>query len=146
MRRISSAMNNIDTQSNLRLQESRLNKANNQISSQTRLQSLREDPIAAGHLVRYKSYLSRVNTFEKNAKELVKIYMKKIFKNTLDVIENILRSEREIKFDRSLREKRNEIKQTDPILNEIRLDVCKYRNDSNLFGALYNFKQKYKEA
>ncbi|MDD6137036.1 MAG: ROK family protein, partial [Lachnospiraceae bacterium] len=40
----------------------------------------------------------------------------------------------------------NEIKQTDPILNEIRLDVCKYRNDSNLFGALYNFKQKYKEA
>ena len=70
MRRISSAMNNIDTQSNLRLQESRLNKANNQISSQTRIQSLREDPIAAGHLVRYKSYLSRVNTFEKNAKEL----------------------------------------------------------------------------
>ena len=31
MRRISSNMNNMDTQSNLRLQESRLNKANNQM-------------------------------------------------------------------------------------------------------------------
>ena len=35
--------------------------------------------------------------FEKNGRELVKIYMKKIFKNTLDVIENILKSEREVK-------------------------------------------------
>ena len=34
---------------------------------------------------------------EKNAREFVKIYMKKIFKNTLDVIENILKSEREVK-------------------------------------------------
>ena len=33
----------------------------------------------------------------KNAKELVKIYMKKTFQNLLSVIENILRSEREIK-------------------------------------------------
>lgn len=29
------------------------------------------------------------------------------------------------------------------IYNEIKIDVCKYRNDSNLLGALYNFKQKY---
>ena len=67
MHRISSQMNNFDTQSNLRLQESRLNKVNNQIRSQNRSQSLRDDPIAAGHLVRYQSYLNRVNTFEKNA-------------------------------------------------------------------------------
>lgn len=67
MRRISSAMNNMDTQSNLRLQESRLNKANNQIGSQQKIQQLRDDPLAAGHLVRYQSYLTRVNTFEKNA-------------------------------------------------------------------------------
>ncbi len=67
MHRISSQMNNFDTQSNLRLQESRLNKVNNQIGSQNRIQSLRDDPIAAGHLVRYQSYLNRVNTFEKNA-------------------------------------------------------------------------------
>jgi flagellar hook-associated protein 3 FlgL len=57
----------MDTQSNLRLQESRLNKANNQMGSQRRIQQLRDDPIAAGHLVRYESYLTRVNNFEKNA-------------------------------------------------------------------------------
>lgn len=70
MHRISSAMNNIDTQSALRLQESRLNSANNQIGSQRRIQQLRDDPVAAGHLVRYQSYLTRVNNFEKNAKTL----------------------------------------------------------------------------
>lgn len=67
MQRISSQMNNNNTQSSLRLQESRLNKVNNQIGSQRKIQELRDDPIAAGHLVRYQSYLSRVNQFEKNA-------------------------------------------------------------------------------
>ncbi|MCR5188992.1 MAG: flagellar hook-associated protein 3 [Treponema sp.] len=67
MQRISSQMNNNNTQSSLRLQESRLNRANNQIGSQRRIQSLRDDPIAAGHLVRYQSYLGRVKQFEKNA-------------------------------------------------------------------------------
>ena len=60
-------MNNNNTQSSLRLQESRLNTANNQIGSQRRIQQLRQDPIAAGHLVRYQSYLQRVNQYEKNA-------------------------------------------------------------------------------
>ncbi len=67
MQRISSQMNNNNTQSSLRLQESRLNAANNQIGSQRRIQQLRQDPIAAGHLVRYQSYLQRVNQYEKNA-------------------------------------------------------------------------------
>lgn len=67
MQRISSQMNNNNTQSSLRLQESRLNRANNQIGSQHKIQQLRDDPIAAGHLVRYQSYLGRVNQFEKNA-------------------------------------------------------------------------------
>lgn len=70
MRRISSNMNNMNTQANLRLQESKLNRANNQIGSQQKIQSLRDDPIAAGHLVRYKSYLTRVDNFEKNAQTL----------------------------------------------------------------------------
>lgn len=70
MHRISSAMNNNNTQSALRLQESRLNNSNNQIGSQHKIQQLRDDPVAAGHLVRYQSYLSRVNTFENNAKTL----------------------------------------------------------------------------
>ena len=67
MQRISSQMNNNNTQSSLRLQESRLNAANNQIGSQRRIQQLRQDPIAAGHLVRYQSYLQRVNQYEKSA-------------------------------------------------------------------------------
>lgn len=67
MRRISSDMNNADVQLKLRMQEYKVNKANNQLGSQRRIQELRDDPIAAGHLVRYQSYLGRVNTFEKNA-------------------------------------------------------------------------------
>lgn len=63
-------MMNNDLQGSLRLQESRQARINNQLSSQQRLQSLREDPLAAGHLVRYQSYLGRVQTFEKNAQVL----------------------------------------------------------------------------
>ena len=74
MKRISSNMNNADVQYNLRLQESRLNKATNQMGSQQRIQSLRDDPIAAGHLVRYQSYQGRVEQFEKNAKTLTDQY------------------------------------------------------------------------
>lgn len=70
MRRISSAMTNGDIQANLRRQEYLLNKANNQLSSQTRITNLRDDPIAAGHLVRYQSYAARVNQFEKNSQAL----------------------------------------------------------------------------
>ena len=68
--RISSQMNNTDTQYYLRKQEVRQNKLNNQVGSQNRIGSLRDDPIAVGHLVRYQSYLSRVNQFEKNAQTL----------------------------------------------------------------------------
>ena len=70
MNRISSQMNNMDTQYYLRRQEVRQNTLNNQIGSQSRIGSLRDDPIAAGHLVRYSSYLSRVNQYEKNAQTL----------------------------------------------------------------------------
>ena len=70
MRRISSGMNNADVQYRLRTHESKLNNANNQLGSQKRIQRLRDDPIASGHLVRYQSYKGRVNTFETNAKTL----------------------------------------------------------------------------
>lgn len=36
-----------------------------------------------------------------------------------------------------------QLKRLSIIYDEIKIDVCKYRNDSNLLGALYNFKQKY---
>ncbi|MBQ2313660.1 MAG: flagellar hook-associated protein 3 [Treponema sp.] len=70
MNRISSQMNSADTQYYLRKQEVKQNILNRQIGSQSRIGSLRDDPIAAGHLVRYQSYISRVNQFEKNAQTL----------------------------------------------------------------------------
>ena len=74
MQRVSSGMMNNTVQYNLRSQESRLNAANNQLGSQQRIQSLRDDPIAAGHLVRYQSYLTRVEQFGKNAQTLADQY------------------------------------------------------------------------
>ncbi len=74
MQRISSQMNNNNTQYNLRLQESRQAKINRQIGTESRISSLRDDPLAAGHLVRYQSYLSRVNQFQKNASTLTDQY------------------------------------------------------------------------
>lgn len=67
MYRISSQMTNSDTQYNLRMQEMRQNKVDKQVASQQRIQELRDDPLAAGHLVRYQSYKARVDRFEKNA-------------------------------------------------------------------------------
>ena len=91
MRRVSSQMNNMDVQSNLRLQESRLNKINNQIGSQRRIQELRDDPIAAGHLVRYQSYAARIEKFEKNAKTLSELFMQRegYMTNSLDVLHRV---------------------------------------------------------
>ncbi len=84
-------MNNMDTQANLRLQESRLNRMNNQIGSQRRIQELRQDPVAAGHLVRYQSYLSRVNTFEKNAKTLTDQFALRegYMNNSLEIMQRV---------------------------------------------------------
>src|SRR5574344_2779990 len=74
MHRISSQLNNNNTQYNLRSQEVRSAKMQNQIGTQSRISALRDDPIAAGHLVRYQSYLTRVNQFEKNAQTLADQY------------------------------------------------------------------------
>ena len=91
MHRISSNMNNMNTQSALRLQESKLNRANNQISSQNKLLNLRDDPIAAGHLVRYQSYLGRVKNFEKNALTLSDEFAVRegYMENSLDIMQRV---------------------------------------------------------
>lgn len=70
MNRISSQYNNANTQYFLRQQEVKEALKNKQIGTQSRITALRDDPIAAGHLVRYQSFLSRVNVFEKNAQTL----------------------------------------------------------------------------
>jgi flagellar hook-associated protein 3 FlgL len=59
-------MPHIDSQYQLRRQEERLSKMQSQIDSQNRIQELRDDPLAAGHTVRYQSYLARLERFEKN--------------------------------------------------------------------------------
>ena len=63
-------MRHSDSSYSVRRQESRLHKVNSQLSTQRRIQQLRDDPIAAGHSVRYKSLLARLDRFEKNAKTL----------------------------------------------------------------------------
>ena len=70
MQRISSNMQHSDSSYSARRQESRLHKVNSQLSTQRRIQQLRDDPVAAGHSVRYKSLLARLDRFEKNAKTL----------------------------------------------------------------------------
>ena len=91
MRRISSGMNNADTQMHLRLQESKLNKSSNQMGSQRRIHELRDDPIAAGHLVRYQSFLSRVENFEKNALTMSDQFVLRegYMNNSLDVMQRV---------------------------------------------------------
>ena len=91
MRRISSQMNNNNTQNNLRIQERRLNKINNQIGSQQKIQSLRDDPVAAGHLVEYQSYLNRLNNLEKNVQTLSDqfVYREGYMQNSLDIMQRV---------------------------------------------------------
>lgn len=91
MQRISSKMYNNDTQANLRLQESRMNKINNQIGSQQKIQRLRDDPLAAGHLVRYESFKNRVNQFEKNAAVLTDEFALRegYMQDSLDIMQRI---------------------------------------------------------
>ncbi len=70
MRRISSNIQFTDSNFALRNQESRMQKTNNQLQSQRKIQQLRDDPLAAGHSVKYKSFLTRLERFEKNTKTL----------------------------------------------------------------------------
>lgn len=70
MRRISSNLQHSDSNFSLRNQESRLYNLNNNIQSQRKILNLRDDPLAAGHSVRYKSFLARLERFEKNTKTL----------------------------------------------------------------------------
>ncbi len=89
--RISSQANNRQTQYNLRRQEIQKARIDNQIGTQSRISNLRDDPLAAGHVVKYQSYLNRVNRFEKNAQVLSDQfeYREGYMKNSLDVMQRI---------------------------------------------------------
>lgn len=91
MRRISSQMNNNNTQYNLRIQEARKNKISNQIGTQQRITALRDDPIAAGHLVKYQSFLNRVERYEKNAAVLTDqfAYRESYMTNSIEIMQRV---------------------------------------------------------
>lgn len=91
MRRVSTSLANNDVQYNLRVQESKADKMNNQMGSQRKIQDLRDDPLAAGHLVRYQSYLTRVERFEQNAKTLTDQYSvsEGYIRHSLDVMHRV---------------------------------------------------------
>ena len=81
MTRISSEMPTRDVQFHMRQQERALSNVQNRIGSQTRLHELRDDPIAAAHAVRYKSFLTRLERFETNTK-----FAMEHFNNTYDYL------------------------------------------------------------
>ncbi|MCL2184626.1 MAG: flagellar hook-associated protein 3 [Treponema sp.] len=81
MRRVSSDMSFTDMQFYLERRQDHLNQIENRIGSQSRLKSLRDDPIAASHAARYDSFLSRLNRFEQNTK-----YAMEHYDNTYDYL------------------------------------------------------------
>jgi len=66
MQRISTAMTFDNAQFHIRQQQSRISNLQNQITSQNRIQQLRDDPLAAARTVRYESVLTRLERFEQN--------------------------------------------------------------------------------
>jgi len=81
MRRVSSDMPVSDMQFFLRRQEDALSNIQGKIGSQSKLFRLRDDPIAASHAVRYESFLTRLERFEKNTQ-----YAMEHFDNTSDYL------------------------------------------------------------
>jgi len=66
MQRISTGMTFESAQFHNRQREVRISNLQNQITSQNRIQELRDDPLAAARTVRYESFLARLERFEQN--------------------------------------------------------------------------------
>ncbi len=66
MDRISTNMPNDNMQYYLRERTDQMNRIQNQIASQSRIQNLRDDPVAAAHSTRYQSYQVRLERFSSN--------------------------------------------------------------------------------
>jgi len=66
MYRVTSNLTNDDMQYFARRREFMMNQVQNRMSSQTRIQNLRDDPLAAAHSTRYQSYLTRLNRYADN--------------------------------------------------------------------------------
>jgi len=82
MRRISSGMPVSDMQFYLRRMEEAQANTQGRIGTQNRLYNLSDDPIAASHAVRYESFITRLNRFEKNTQ-----YAREHLNNTHDYLD-----------------------------------------------------------
>ncbi|MFP4363939.1 MAG: flagellar hook-associated protein 3 [Spirochaetia bacterium] len=66
MRRISSGMTMTDMQNALRRREYEMNRLQNRMATQSRIQNLRDDPAAAAHATRFQSNITHLNRYENN--------------------------------------------------------------------------------
>jgi len=66
MKRISTNLPNYDASYYLRLREWQMNEAQNKMAAQSRLKDPRNDPLAAGHSVRFQSKLARLERYAAN--------------------------------------------------------------------------------
>jgi len=92
--RISTGMPFDNAQLSIRQQQARISNLQNQISSQNRIQQLRDDPLAAARAVRYESFLARLERFEQNT-----LYARDHFSLTyayLDSALNVMQRVREL--------------------------------------------------
>jgi flagellar hook-associated protein 3 FlgL len=87
-------MPNTDMQFYLRRQEESVSAMQSRIASQNRILELRDDPLAASHAVRYESYLTRLERFEKNTQYAREHY--NIAYNYMNEANNVLQRVREL--------------------------------------------------
>lgn len=66
MNRISSQLTQNSVMNNALNRQAEMDRLQNQISSQNKLQRLRDDPAAAGHATRYASYINRLDRYSEN--------------------------------------------------------------------------------
>ena len=63
-------MPNNDMQYYMRLREWKMQQTQNKIAGQTRIQNLRDDPVAAAHSSRYQSQITRLSRFSENVERI----------------------------------------------------------------------------
>ncbi|MFW5712808.1 MAG: flagellar hook-associated protein FlgL, partial [Spirochaetota bacterium] len=70
MERVSSNMSINDMQYQLRKRQESMYDLNNQMSTQSRVKNLRDDPLAAAHSTRYLSRITHLERYAKNAERV----------------------------------------------------------------------------
>jgi flagellar hook-associated protein 3 FlgL len=94
MQRVSTNKMNDDMQYWLRRTEQKLASAENAMGRQERIENLRDDPVGAGHAVRYASFLFRLERFEQNDLKLQDSY--KVSENYVSQSVDVLQRVREL--------------------------------------------------